>query len=149
LIKASLSKNTNTKLPLISLGKLGTRSLSVPKYQSPQYFLNFIAKSKNYGDYQHIDSPKNGGPFSLNFASRLRMPDEFSAKNLKKSSPKNCRETMFSFYSKDIEKWNEKIKRNIECERHKFKGLEIGPSINCVLKLFDADVKGNTGLVFL
>jgi len=76
----------------------------------------------------------------MEFASRLRIEEK--ARNI---SPTHNAE--FSFYSKEIKKWKDRILANTEKDLAKYKGLEIGPGIKSAYKLFDADAKGNSGLV--
>ncbi len=85
-----------------------------------------------------------GAPNSVEFAAKLRISEDFSSRV---SIATNKPIGVFSFYSKDIQKWNERMKVNRERDMQRYKGIEVGPSINTVLKQFDAEAKGNTGLV--
>jgi len=104
----------------------------------------------NYGDYQHVGSPKFGAPNSIGFVQRLRA----SSPQLEKTenSTKNFEPTktmLFSFYNQDNKKWIERIRENNKKELEKVKksGILPGPQTQTVFAISDVESKGNTGAI--
>lgn len=87
-------------------------------------------------------SPKMGAPLSYAFASQLRLGYDKTNESQINQIPKA---ELFSFYSKDINNWSSKIADKKKRELSPL--IESSPSKNTVFKIFDAEAKGNTGLV--
>jgi hypothetical protein len=96
-------------------------------------------------DYQHLVSPKLGAPPTVEFAMNLRKSSASPSLGTQER-----RSELFSFYEKDTQNWKARVDASKKREKRKLQVLgkdTQSPRNNAVYDIFDADAKGNTGLV--
>jgi len=114
----------NYKQLQISIGVLKNKNRNINK-RDP-----IVCNTKNINDYSHLISTKACAIPMISWIGNLRLetPSEKSKKKLKSAYK------LFSFYEKDMEKWNSKQSGNTNRSTRPF-------------KILDVDIEDNSGTV--